>query len=81
MRFENLATATAIAITQTGPNKSSPAALLIRGSPGRTVAEVVQAADSRFLGDLRLYRDVSARIRLVVNSQMFVLSPLLGKEG
>jgi hypothetical protein len=25
--------------------------------PGRTVAEVVHAADSRFLGDLRLYRD------------------------
>jgi hypothetical protein len=81
MWLENLAMETTIASTQTGPNKSSLAALLISGSPGRTVAEVVQAADSRFLGDLRPYRDVSARIRLVVNSQMFVLSPLLGKEG
>jgi len=61
MRFEKLAVATPIAITQTGPNKSSLAALLISGIPGRTVAPS--------LGDLRPYRDVSARIRLVVNSR------------
>lgn len=34
MRFEKGAMATAIAITQTGPNKSSLPALLNSGSPG-----------------------------------------------
>jgi hypothetical protein len=34
MRFEKLAMATAIAITQTGLTKSSFSALLIGGSPG-----------------------------------------------
>jgi hypothetical protein len=34
MQFEKLAMATAIAIAQTGPDKSSLAPLLVIGSPG-----------------------------------------------
>ena len=46
MRFENLAMATAIAITQTGPNKSSLPALLISSNPARTLVEVVHATET-----------------------------------
>jgi hypothetical protein len=44
MRVENLAMATAVAITQTEPNKCSLPALLISISPART--ETAQAAET-----------------------------------
>ena len=70
MRGEKLAMATAIAITQTGPNKSSLPALLYQQAPrADSSLGYARCGDPRSLGDLRPYRDVSAKIRLVVNSR------------
>ena len=70
MGFEKVAMATVIAITQTGPNKSSLAALLISGSPARTVTEVAQAAETLDFWETSAHIATSAQgFRLVVNSR------------
>jgi hypothetical protein len=61
MRFEKVAMATAIAITQNGPNKSFLAALLTSDSPGRTVAEVAHAAETFDLWETSAHIATSAR--------------------
>ena len=80
MRFEKLAMATSIAVTQTGPNKILPSHAPYQQQPMRKVAEVAQAAETLDLGETSADIATSAQGFGRREQQTFVLTPLLERK-